>query len=182
MPLRVSVAVGKSKPPVDVDLPSRDATVRELKEAFNRGVKKLHPTRQSYKYVLGCAVKEKTVWWVLCVWRRLAYYSLRAYGRHRKHRHVHACTHPLPLCMPHGVPSINQSNPDPQTPTHPPHNVRLELPKEADPKTGKPPRVVRLDEDSKSLASYGYKEGMVLGFKDLGPQIGYRTGRRLCDV
>lgn len=27
-----------------------------------------------------------------------------------------------------------------------------------------------------ALAAYGYKEGMVLGFKDLGPQIGYRTG------
>lgn len=51
MPLRVSVAVGKSKPPVDVDLPSRDATVKELKEAFYRSVKKLHPSRQSYKYV-----------------------------------------------------------------------------------------------------------------------------------
>jgi hypothetical protein len=35
---------------------------------------------------------------------------------------------------------------------------------------------VRLDEEGKALAAYGYKEGMVLGFKDLGPQIGYRTG------
>lgn len=40
--------------------------------------------------------------------------------------------------------------------------------------------MVRLDEDGKSLAAYGYKEGMVLGFKDLGPQIGYRTGRSVC--
>ena len=53
MPLRVSVAVGKSKDkhPVDVDLPSRDATVKELKEAFYRKVKPLHPARQSYKCV-----------------------------------------------------------------------------------------------------------------------------------
>jgi hypothetical protein len=51
MPLRVSVAVGKGKPPVDVDLPSRDATVKDLKAAFYRTVKRLHPTRQSYKCV-----------------------------------------------------------------------------------------------------------------------------------
>lgn len=53
MPLRVSVAVGSKKadkPPVEIDLPSRDATVKALKEAFYRKLK-LHPTRQSYKYV-----------------------------------------------------------------------------------------------------------------------------------
>jgi len=58
MPLRVSVAVGKSKPPVDVDLPNRDATVKELKEAFYRKVKPLHPARQSYKCVSRCALVE----------------------------------------------------------------------------------------------------------------------------
>lgn len=66
--------------------------------------------------------------------------------------------------------------------TIPPTTHRFELPKEADLKTGKPPRMVRLDEEDKALAAYGYKEGMVLQFKDLGPQIGYRTGkgRDLC--
>lgn len=68
-----------------------------------------------------------------------------------------------------GLPQIN---PTPITP-----HARLEFPTETDPKTGKPPKVVRLDEEGKALSSYGYKEGMVLGFKDLGPQIGYRTGR-----
>lgn len=57
MPLRVSIAVGKpggDKPPVTIDLPSRDATVKDLKEAFQRaGPKRLHPARQSYKCVLG---------------------------------------------------------------------------------------------------------------------------------
>jgi len=59
---------------------------------------------------------------------------------------------------------------------HPHIHTRLEFPKENDPNTGKPPRVVRLDEEGKAVAAYGYKEGMELGFKDLGPQIGYRTG------
>jgi hypothetical protein len=56
MPLRVSVAVGGSKggdkPPVTIDLPSRDATVKDLKEAFYRaGPRRLRPSRQSYKCV-----------------------------------------------------------------------------------------------------------------------------------
>jgi very-long-chain enoyl-CoA reductase len=33
----------------------------------------------------------------------------------------------------------------------------------------------RLDDDGKTLESYGIKDGAVVAFKDLGPQIGYRT-------
>lgn len=35
--------------------------------------------------------------------------------------------------------------------------------------------VIRLDDDSKTLASYGIQSGTKVTFKDLGPQIGYRT-------
>jgi len=34
---------------------------------------------------------------------------------------------------------------------------------------------VVLEDDSKTLLSYGVTEGSVLEFKDLGPQIGWRT-------
>jgi len=41
---------------------------------------------------------------------------------------------------------------------------------------GTPPRErVVLEDDSKTLLSYGVTEGSVLEFKDLGPQIGWRT-------
>ena len=70
-----------------------------------------------------------------------------------------------------------QINPTRTQHQHRSPHTRLEFPTETDPKTGKPPMVVRLDEEGKALSAYGYKEGMVLGFKDLGPQIGYRTGR-----
>lgn len=33
----------------------------------------------------------------------------------------------------------------------------------------------RLDDDSKSISSYGLASGATVLFKDLGPQIGYRT-------
>ncbi len=34
---------------------------------------------------------------------------------------------------------------------------------------------LRIDEDSKTLAEFGIKDETVIVFKDLGPQIGYRT-------
>ena len=34
---------------------------------------------------------------------------------------------------------------------------------------------IKLDDDSKTLAQYGASDGAVIQFKDLGPQIGYRT-------
>ncbi|KAM3570071.1 hypothetical protein VYU27_007850 [Nannochloropsis oceanica] len=43
----------------------------------------------------------------------------------------------------------------------------------ADPSSTAPS--IKLDKPTQSLAESGYKEGMVLVFKDLGPQIGYRT-------
>lgn len=46
---------------------------------------------------------------------------------------------------------------------------RLSFKYEADGKT------VRLEDDSKTLDSYGVSPSTVLIFKDLGPQIGYRT-------
>jgi very-long-chain enoyl-CoA reductase len=36
-------------------------------------------------------------------------------------------------------------------------------------------KTIRLDDDSKTVASYGLGESPVLTMKDLGPQIGYRT-------
>lgn len=166
MPLRVSVALGKGgKPPVDIDLPSRDATVKELKEAFYRKVKKLHPTRQSYKCVRACVlgalgwdgrgvrVGSTTALWeggtALCAMPHIAFDQPPLHLQSRR-----LTTDTLKM-------------------------NRIELPKEVDPKTGKPPRVVRLDDEANSLAAYGYKEGMVLEFKDKGPQIGYRTGKVL---
>ena len=34
---------------------------------------------------------------------------------------------------------------------------------------------IRLEDDQKTLSSYGVASGVTLTFKDLGPQIGYRT-------
>lgn len=42
-------------------------------------------------------------------------------------------------------------------------------------KLGTDKDAARLDDDSKTLASYNVKSGSSLQFKDLGPQIGYRT-------
>ena len=36
-------------------------------------------------------------------------------------------------------------------------------------------KMIRLEDDSRTLESYGVKNGDTLDFKDLGPQIGYRT-------
>ena len=36
-------------------------------------------------------------------------------------------------------------------------------------------KIVRLDDDNKTLHSYGVESGETIVFKDLGPQIGYRT-------
>lgn len=41
-------------------------------------------------------------------------------------------------------------------------------------KIGDSKDAIRLDDDKKSLTSYGIKSGASLNFKDLGPQIGYR--------
>ncbi|TYZ57722.1 hypothetical protein PybrP1_006297 [[Pythium] brassicae (nom. inval.)] len=51
------------------------------------------------------------------------------------------------------------------------HRLSFKLPSTATDSDG----LVSLSDDSKSLASYGVKSGSELLFKDLGPQIGYRT-------
>lgn len=48
MPLKVTIAAGKGKPPLEVSLASKDATLKDLKEAVAKA-KRMHPTRQSYK-------------------------------------------------------------------------------------------------------------------------------------
>jgi len=144
MPLKVTIALGKDKV-VELDLSNKNATVQDLKEAFAKKVR--------------CHA--------LCACPRPP--SLSSSLRHALFlflppSHLMARLHSLSLTPP-SLPSSSS----PQIRRLSPSRQSFRLP--ADPSSTS--ASIKLDKPTQSLAEAGYKEGMVLVFKDLGPQVSF---------